>query len=241
MESAYESTWCVDDGSQRYADFMVLCMACEEGDARTAELILERGLADPRLRHADGSTAMHAAALGGEDCVRLLLKYGLPPDPVDRHGKTPMDWAMGVGDDDAADALARAAGWLGAKTACIEGDAVALGSLLRDGRVNVSLVDAEGDTLLHHAAEGGSTECASALLAAGASVDGPEQGVDTPLLRALAVGNLPVALFLLERGANPAARNSAGAGADELIGMSGGDIKTPSIGNIARSLAASRL
>ena len=184
---------------------------------------------------------MHAAALGGEDCVRLLLKYGLPPDPVDRHGKTPMDWAMGVGDDDAADTLARAAGWLRAKTACIEGDTVALASLLRGGRVNVSLVDAEGDTLLHYASEGGDVGCSAALLDAGAQLEGAAGGADTPLLRALAVGNLSVAMFLLERGANPAARNSAGAGADELIGMSGGDVKTPSIGNTVRSLAASRL
>ena len=69
--------------------------ACRYGRTAVVELLLDRGLdVAVRLRH--GETGLHLAAYGGHlDIVRLLLARGAPVDASDeRHGATPLGWAM---------------------------------------------------------------------------------------------------------------------------------------------------
>ncbi|MFM7205634.1 MAG: acyltransferase family protein [Planctomycetaceae bacterium] len=67
-----------------------------------------------------------------------------------------------------------------------------------------------GATPLSLAAMGGDTSVVTALLDAGAPIDGPNRDGSTPLHAAAFMGQADVVRLLLERGANPTAANSGG-------------------------------
>jgi len=59
-------------------DAPVLCLAAEEGSARSLKALLTGG-ADVRLADKDGDTALHwAARKGDKACITLLLEAGAP-------------------------------------------------------------------------------------------------------------------------------------------------------------------
>jgi hypothetical protein len=59
------------------------------------KLLIDRG-ADPNLVNDNGETALHIAVSRGDALVRFLAGNGTRLDIKDKHGRTPLDVAMGV-------------------------------------------------------------------------------------------------------------------------------------------------
>uniref|UniRef100_A0A7N0TBX2 Potassium channel n=1 Tax=Kalanchoe fedtschenkoi TaxID=63787 RepID=A0A7N0TBX2_KALFE len=71
-----------------------LCFATMRGDDSLLQQLLKRGL-DPNESDKNGRTALHiAAASGNENCALLLLDYGADPNSRDSEGSAPLWEAM---------------------------------------------------------------------------------------------------------------------------------------------------
>jgi ankyrin repeat protein len=68
----------------------------EEDMFRSVKLCLERYV-DPNVTNDAGQTALHFAVRTGDAMVKLLADYGATLDVKDRQGRTPIDYARGVG------------------------------------------------------------------------------------------------------------------------------------------------
>lgn len=68
----------------------VLMRAAEAGNLMVVARLLDLG-ADPTLADPEGTTALHLAAVTGDDgVVELLINAGAPVDPHDHHMRTPL-------------------------------------------------------------------------------------------------------------------------------------------------------
>jgi ankyrin repeat protein len=67
-----------------------LDIAVCEGQAAIAKILLEKGRADPNQKSlVDGSTPLvHAAALGKDECVEVLLTHGADPNATNAKGQS---------------------------------------------------------------------------------------------------------------------------------------------------------
>ena len=74
----------------------------------------------------------------------------------------------------------------------------------------VDRIDLNGRTWMHHAAESGSWGCMGVLLKHGLEIDTPDVSWETPLHRAVTRNHMDAAQWLLEKGANPNAKNRLG-------------------------------
>jgi ankyrin repeat protein len=63
---------------------------------QAAKLCVDRGVDVNEVNDA-GQTALHFAVRNGDAMVKLLLEHGATPDVKDRQGRTPIDYARGVG------------------------------------------------------------------------------------------------------------------------------------------------
>jgi hypothetical protein len=90
-----------------------LSLAASRGDLSTMRAFLTHGTAVD-ARKADGSTALHAAAIGGQrDAAELLLIRGANPNAVDNDGDSPLAVAESARQQDVARLLrARGAVWI---------------------------------------------------------------------------------------------------------------------------------
>lgn len=76
-----------------------------KGHEEVATLLLEAGVS-PHVRNEEGQTAMHwAAASRNGSIIRLLRDYGAEMDVQDIHGRTPQDFAVDNGAEDALHAI----------------------------------------------------------------------------------------------------------------------------------------
>jgi ankyrin len=185
-----------------------LSEACTNGSAVLVDLLLKAG-ANPNTRIATGETPiMTCARSGSADAVRMLIAHGADVDakePV--QNQTAVMWAAA----EHHPAVVRA---------------------LIDAKANLHAHTKKGFTALHFAAREGDIETARLLMAAGVDINTrsepdaldssggrearPAAGVgaaggrnnqaiagSTPLLVATMRGHVPLALFLLEHGADP--------------------------------------
>jgi ankyrin repeat protein len=178
-----------------------LSRACTNGNAALVELLLNAG-ANPNTRIATGETPlMTCASTGNATAVRVLLARG-----ADVNAKEPSQ---------NQDALM----WAASER---HPDVV---RLLVEAGADTRSHSKKGFTALHFAAREGDIDGVRQLLASGVNVDirslpdpgkpgvpagprGPAQQAtisegSTPLLAATVRGHVPLALFLLEQGANP--------------------------------------
>jgi uncharacterized protein len=197
-----------------------LSRACTNGSAELVELLLNAG-ANPNTRIATGETPiMTCASSGNADAVRLLIARG-----ADVNAKEPSQnqdalmWAASERHPNVVRLLVEAGANSSAHTkkgftalhfAAREGDIDSVRQLLASGvNVNIrSLPDAAAETARDTKATSGGGRSASGTAAAAAAPRGPgyqatlSEG-STPLLVATVRGHVPLALFLLEQGADP--------------------------------------
>jgi uncharacterized protein len=177
-----------------------LSLACTNGNAALVQRLLNAG-ATPNTAIATGETPiMTCASSGNADAVRMLIARGADvnaKEPV--QNQTALMWAAAEHHADVVRALI-------------------------DHGADPSAATRKGFTALHFAAREGELESTRLLLAAGVDVDiqsqpeprsaaGPRGGGpgyeatvstgSTPLLVATVRGHVPLALFLLEQGADP--------------------------------------
>lgn len=202
--------------------------AAVEGPA-VIRALLEAG-ADPDALTDDGVSPLHAAAISGKpEAVNLLISAGADPNGPADAPRTPLHHAIRHPE------LAWSA---------FTGDT--LWSLrafaLLDAGADPHVRTEEGDTPLHLLASGQrfDTALASRLVRAGADVDARNHKGQTPLHMARARDRLAAVRRLLELGADPEARDSAGRVADPVCYWGpGGVISADAWGFLARSPAES--
>ena len=153
--------------------------AAERGDRAAVQALLQQA-ADVNAAQADGSTALHWAALDGDvEMTRMLLYAGANVNASSRLG-----------------------GYRPLHLAARNGRAAVVQVLL-DAGAGPNVTDAHGTTPLMLAAASGSTETVSALLARGANVNATESvRGETALMFAAAFGRTEVVRALLAHGAD---------------------------------------
>ena len=193
-----------------------LMQACESRDPKIVDLLLKAG-ADPNARAEAGETpVMNAARMGNAEVMGLLLAHGGNPNTKEpSQDQTALMWAISQRHPDVARLLLENGADVRARTKAPPRQAAtmadggsgnrayaAAGVLSRPGNGN-------GVTPLLFAARVGDLESAKLLLEAAADVN--ETGNDglSALTLATVRANVPLALYLLDRGANP---NLDGAG-----------------------------
>ena len=223
----------------RLGGYTPLHLAAEAGAAATLDKLLEVG-ADPNAVATAGTTVlMLASAAGDMKMVTRLLDKGANPNAKESaHGHTALMFAAVRDRADVVSTLLSR--WADANVASSFTDLLALTGLDSEGRrvqetppqaaarpaapppdvpgvtrgfrYNELIGRQGGLTALHFAARQGHITTAEALLAGGANVNLVSPGDATsPLLIAIINGHFDLAMYLLERGADPTLASSAGA------------------------------
>ena len=183
-----------------------LSQACTNGSAAFVRLLLKSG-ANPNTAIATGETPLMTCARSGSvDAVTILIEYGAAINAKEpSQGQTALMWAAAEHHPNVVKALI-------------------------DAHADLKAHSKQGFTALHFAAREGDQECVRVLLAAGVDVNilsQPDEGAKaeaparvgagrtaavrktpgtngyTPLLVATVRGQVPLALFLLDQGADP--------------------------------------
>jgi ankyrin repeat protein len=171
-----------------------LSLACENGQPDPVKRILDAG-ADPNVSDVGGVTPLMVAARSGNaEAVRALIAHGAKVNAATTElQQTPIMWAAAEG----------------------HGSIV---KLLIENGANLSAVSKAGFTPVMFAVREGQLEAVKALVQAGADVNAAtplrpgsppglsyQLGADAvrPLPLAISNNHAPVALYLLERGADP--------------------------------------
>jgi ankyrin repeat protein len=201
-----------------------LALACTNRNAAMADLLLKAG-ANPNAALWTGETTlMTCAGTGFVDTVKLLLDHKADVNAKEKQkDQTALMWAIAKKHPDAVKLLIERGADVHARSkvveapqpfvvACTAKDPCLNGKF--DGNTyaaSIHFPKTEGGfTPLLFAAQQGDIESARMLLAAGADVNEstPEEG--TALVIASASGHEKLALFLLENGANPNAKDGFG-------------------------------
>src|SRR5688500_16902693 len=170
--------------AQKAAPDLALVKAAKAGEREAAVALLERR-ADPNVRSADGTTALHWAVRNNDAMlIDRLLRAGAVPHQANRYGTTPI------------------------ALACESGSAAIVERLLKAG-VSANATGPLGETALHTCAYAGNTAGVRALIAAGASIDpGDSWRGQTPLMWAAAERHPETMKALIDGGADVNARST---------------------------------
>ena len=194
----------------RIGEMTPLFMASKVGDAEIMRLLLEAG-ADATLRSTTGTTPLMLAAGSGKvAAVGLLLENGADVNSRDvTNGQTAAMFAAALNRGEVISMLAEHGADLGTLSKV---SYVQQGRRARvDDELDERTVQMGGNAALHFAAREGAFDAIRALVAAGAEVDQVSGNDGTPpITQALITGNLDIAMFLLESGADTNISNSDG-------------------------------
>jgi ankyrin repeat protein len=182
-----------------------------DGDPVSIVPLLLARAAPVNVRDGLGTTELHHAARRGDaSVVAALIDHGAEPIIENHDGQTAVEWALEWGRVDAARRLldwCRQHGFTELMAdrlvvAAARGNCVELvGDLLGTARLEAAGV--AGWTALQHAAHYGHVDAMRALMAAGATPDGREPRVLTPMALATRGGHLEAVRCLLDAGATP--------------------------------------
>jgi uncharacterized protein len=175
-----------------------LIEAVKLGDVDLVRMLLE-ARADPNSPNQDNQTAlMLAASIGSLPIAELLIKRGANVNAVENfRGQTALMWATAENHPDIVDLLLahRANVKLRAKYDDWPRQMTS--------EPRAQFRQTGGLTALLYATRSGCYRCTVAIVKAGADVNQPNPDGVTPLINAIDNHNFDIAMFLLDKGANP--------------------------------------
>jgi ankyrin repeat protein len=214
-----------------------LMLAAANGSAAMVERLLTAGTDATATRPSGETALMMAARAGSLDAVKLLLAKGASVNAKTARGQTALMWAAAEKHRDVARVLIESGADPDARSAAKtppnrnyagrRDDEVAKGPrpLLKNNealnpeyrrdlmRSRDGARPEGGFTPMLYAVLSGDVETVRVVLGSGAKIDAPAADGTTPLVLALIKQHEPLALFLLDRGADP---NAAGVGYSPL-------------------------
>ena len=189
-----------------------LHLACMNQDLSSITKLLVAG-ADPNKARQTGETPlMSCANLGVTEGVKALIKHGADLEAKEnREDQTALMWAAAEGHAEVVKVLVANSADVHARSRMVSAPKphiVAMPEALSVWKSNypatVRFPEISGDfTALHFVAQQGNVDSARILLEAGADINAPHQENGSPLLIAIASGHEQLALFFLEKGADP--------------------------------------
>ena len=184
--------------------------AAFNGNVQAVKSIMERG-ADPSLMDNLGWSTLHHAAAGGDTDIISLIHTHLPNiESKTGEGYTPL------------------------MVAAFTGKLHAVKWFLEKG-ATVACKDKLGWSPLHHAARGGDPDTIDLILTHLPDVDSKTADGETPLIIAVSYGKLQGVKCLLERGANPLAKDNEGQDSLQHALSSDSDIFDLLLSHVPRS------
>jgi ankyrin repeat protein len=207
------------DTSTRYG-VTPLYLASVTGNAAMIEALLRAG-ADPRSANPGGETVLMTASRTGKlEAVRLLLDRGADPNAKEKvRGQTALMWAVVENHRDVVKLLVARGADINAQSARVVPD----GTTGTPGTQTSANIGAAGPgiyraravpspsgmmTGLLYAARDGNLEMAKILLDLKAEIDKPAANGTTALIDAIVNNHIELAMYLLEKGANPNAADN---------------------------------
>lgn len=174
-----------------------LYFAALRGHTEVVRFLLLQG-ADPNLKCLNGTSPMHAAALGKSDAsVIVLLAYKADPDAVDQHNRTPLIISTHIDHHASVKAI------------------IAAGA-------NLDIQEhSQGNAALHVAAIYGRRKIFCDLISMGADPNLKNRLGDTPLHILAKKGCFFEVSMLLSAGADRAIKNAAGMTATDIVKAQG--------------------
>lgn len=193
--------------------------AAQARDSMAINAFFDAGI-NPNAQNSDGRTVLISAAARGElDIVKLLLSRGVDVNVKDNRGYTALAHALEARYPEVEEALLNSPK-IDPNVGGLLGRPILLAYVWRDNQkaterllalgADVKLVDKDGDTALHGAAETGNVEIMRMLLDKGADPNAKNKEGGTPLMWAAVFGNDDAARLLLSRGANPSLKDNDG-------------------------------
>ena len=239
-----------DDGST------ALLWAAHGNDLNAARALIRAG-ADANAANQFGMTPLSRACTNGSpEMVELLLKAGANPNAAIGTGETPLMTCAASGAGAAVKMLLARGAAVNAAEPSQHQTALMWAAAERHADVAGALIEAGADprartkkgfTALHFAAREGDLETVTRLLDAGTDIDirsrsdfpAAGRGIayqstlsegSTPLLVAAVRGHIPLALYLLDRGANPNADDAGFTALHWAAGTWEGGVSNPVYG-----------
>jgi ankyrin repeat protein len=175
-----------------------LAEAVRVANAQLVEMLLNAG-ANANLANEDDQTPlMLAARTGNVTVARLLVQHGADVNRRERYrDQSPVMWAAAEGHADMVRFLVETGADLALRARANDWPS----QISNEPRVQYRPTG--GLTPLLYAARAGCLGCVKAILDGGANIDRPNPDGMTPMMMALDNGHPDVALYLLQRGANP--------------------------------------
>ena len=175
-----------------------LAEAVKVGNVVLVDMLLQAG-ADPEAANADGQTIlMLAARTGVVEVAELLLKYGAEVNVLEQwRGQTPLMWAAGNNHGEMTRLLLEHGADVSVRASAFD-----WGSQITS-EPRAQYRPTGGLTALLYAARTGCTDCAKAIVEAGADINKPSPDAGTALMIAIDNQHFDTAKLLLELGANP--------------------------------------
>jgi ankyrin repeat protein len=191
-----------------------LYFACQNGNAAMVDLLLRAGV-DANSANPGGETAlMTASRTGSLDTVKLLVDRGASVNAKESvRGQTALMWAVTENHFDVAKYLISRGADINAQTKveipdgttgkpeARSGDIGAHGPGMYRGRAVPS--PSGGLTVLHFAGRDGNLAMTRMLVEAGADLERPAGNGTRPLVTAIINNHIELALYLLDKGADP--------------------------------------
>jgi uncharacterized protein len=187
------------NAANRFGDYP-LTEAVKLGDVELVRMLLDAG-ADPDSPNQDGETAlMLASSIGSLPIAEMLIKRGAHVNAVETfRGQTALMWAAAEDHPDVVDLLLKQRADVKIRAKYDDWPR----EMTSEPRAQFR--HGGGLTALLYATRSGCTRCAVDIVKAGADVNQPNPDGITPLINAIDNRAYDIAMFLLDRGANPGA------------------------------------